>query len=446
MAKPPNNEWLRQGASGPVPLGTPTHAGQSWREAHTMTREELFRIVDASTRCWREKKPVFRLVNTLRTQSCLAIFDERVPLDLQWMSDFMDPESPLCEPFMAMCAISAGTDNTIALNAALCFSILQSLQKSDTPPWYTLSEGLAHSLLATRLVGVYPGDVRLPFPGFFVELPPGMLTLINNITGHHEVRALSVAEGSPQSDDKALPVMAQETIDETSAALGVGSVPRDCLDQIGYGRRLLITAYCEPNENSVSPEDDNILYFSLPLDDETRTLEDLLERDHNLVGHDWRDAKVGGALAGVPRTNLELRNLLRGFVVNFLLYLASPKADVTHRNAARLSALRKGKRTHRVREQIARLTAEPLWEVGTHVRVDPRVRDALKDAWTTKGRAAAVNVLVQGYWRRQWTGKKSPENPKGTAWHMVQIPPLVRNYDPTKKVLAHEYEVEGNKR
>lgn len=397
------------------------------RRVPTATPQQLKALYQASMRAWQEKRPVFRIIAAMRTNACLALWHERVPTNLHWVSDFLDPDGPLAEPFLEMCSYSAGLrDSSMALNAALAYGTMQCLQVSDVPPWFALSDALAHTLMATHLRGVYPRDVRTPFPGFYIELPPGMLTLRNHYTDEHEVRAICVCEGNPQplsARNAAIPMLV------------------DIAAQVGYGRRLLIVAFCEPNHNSVSPEDDNILFFSLPLDDDTQTVEALLIRDYDLVGTHEHDDQIGGSLAGMPRTNIDLRNLLRGFVINFLLYLGSPHADREHAHAARISALRKEKRTRRVRDQIARLSAEPLWVVGSRLKIDPRITAAVRDAGTAQGRAVALNVLVRGYWRRQWTGKKTPENPKGSDWHMVHIPPTVRNYDPATKVRAHEYQV-----
>jgi hypothetical protein len=133
--------------------------------------------------------------------------------------------------------------------------------------------------------------------------------------------------------------------------------------------------------------------------------------------------------------------VLGSFVVIFVLYGGIPYADGVQVHAERLKTLRKGKRTHLVKEQIARLQNDPVWVVGSRLKIDPRIRDAVRDAGTAKGRTVALNVLVRGYWRRQWTGKKTPENPKGQSWYMVHIEPVIRNYDPAKKVRAHEYEM-----
>jgi len=387
--------------------------------------KELERLADATWRAWKRGEPVFRQVAAIRHKATMLMFEGKVCTNLQWISDFFNVDSPLFEFFGRVNHWSAGEDNTVTLNAAMTFGTMQAHKISDEPAWFELKEDLAYSLLGTRLTGVRPSDVRLPLPGFYIELPPGLMTLHNNLTGRHEVRCVCVCEGFPHKYDK-------EPFLPTA-------------DDVGYGRRLLIIAYCEPNENSVTPEDDNILYFSLPLFDETKTIEELIEYDHAVTGDDWRDDKVGGSFAGVDRTNLQLRNLLRSFVVNFLLYLSAPESDVTHKHANRIRQLRKGKKTRRVREQIKRLQDKPFWVVGSRVVVDPAVKAAVQHAGTKRGPQKAVNVLVMGHWRKQWFGPKTEEHPKGADWYLKEIKPYVRNKVEGQPIFAHEYKVKGQK-
>ena len=417
MTKPPlDKEWLRQGASGPVPMGEPTVAGRTCREVPRVSKKRMKQMLEAANRRWKAGEPIFRIMTTIRVTACTETYEGRVATDLSWISDFYDPESVLHGPFQLINMFQHLTDSA-TLNAALTYMMMKSVEMSDTPSWYAVGDGLARSLLGTQLKGVYPGDVKLPMPAFFVELPPGLLTLLNNQTGDHEVRALGVAEGCPQHNPRVSPTDGP------------------------YGRRLLVMAFCEPNENSIAPEDDNILYFSLPLYDDTKPLEELLATDRELSGPDWRDEMIGGTLAGAGRTNLELRNLIRGFVVNLLLYLATPNADVLHANEGQLKRLRKKKRTKGVRRQIKKVQERPDWVVGSRVVIKPGVRKALERAGTSKGRQAAYNVLVRGYWRRQWRGKKTEEKPKGQSWYWRWIEPTVRNRDASGGVLGHEYEV-----
>jgi hypothetical protein len=428
---PPNNEWLRQGSTGPVPLGTSGLAGVRTRNLPPKRPEELVKMARATWELWKRGGEVHRAVAALRSATTVAMYDHKVPTDLQWISDFFNEASPLFEPFVNINIGSMGPGNHVTLNAALAYSILKCLEVSDTPSWFEIKDDFAHALLATKLKGVKAGDVKLPLPGFYIELPPGLMTLLNNLTGEHVVRAISVCEG----------VTSPDAIQE--GALTYFEFP----EKVAYGRRLLIMVYCDPNENSDNPEDDNLLYFSLPLYDDEMTIEDMLEHDREVAGSDWRDEKVGGTFAGVPRTNLQIRNVLQSFVVNFLIYLSSPEADVTHKHADRIRQLRKGKKrkSTRARQAVERLKAQPSWVVGSRVVVDPDVRESVRHAGTSRGPQKAVNVQVMGFWRRQWRGKKTPEKPKGQEWYWKWIKPFVRNKVEGQPVLGHEYKVKGDR-
>lgn len=379
---------------------------------------EFKRLNSAIFARWTRGESVYRLMNALRTQAFLRVFDERVPDvdELSWIGDFLDPRFVLYDNFKMLNVLSQGMDSSTMLNAALAFSVSRALAKSDTPAWFELREDLAYSLFGTQLTGVRPGDVKMPFPGFYISIPAGFLTLYNEHTGEHEVRAVAVSEGYTHE--------------------------KDYHPAYNCGRRLLLVMHCEPNEHSVDPEDDHIFYFSVPLFDETKSVEEMVASDEEVLieaGLGGAGRKPLGTIMGAVYDNNSIRRLLRSFVINFLLYINAPAADIEHANEGRIRKLRKGKKTRRVKAQIERLEKEPVWVVGSRVVVSPEVKAAVREIGVRGPRKAVANVLVRGHWRRQWKGRKTPESPKGTSWYFCWIEPTVRNYDPTKKVKAHEY-------
>lgn len=416
---PPNNEWVRQGASGPVPLLKTKPSGFTYRTAERPSRPEMARWLLYADRQWRKGHDVGRLMATIRSWGCLGAFDGKVFTDLSWMSDFFDPESPLYEPFRETCAttnLMPGTNEE--LNAALAFAVMQTLQDSDTPSFFRLSEGLTWKLLSTELKGVYPDDIRLPMQGFYVEVPKGVMYLLNNLTGWHPLQSLCIVEGNPVKNPRV-------------------SVNVDL--EYGYGRRLLILAHCAANENSSDPGDDNVMYFSLPLFDSERSIEDMMKQDFQVVqerGGDWRDEKVGGTFMGHKKTNLELRNLLRQFVINVLLYMNSPNADIQHVHQDRIRALQRQKKGRKKNaKQIQKLKSEKVWLVGTKVQFDPRIRQLAEGGKKGGGQKLRYKSLVRGHWRRQAYG------PKWSLRKLRWIEPHVRGGDLPGQVLGHEYEV-----
>jgi hypothetical protein len=369
----------------------------------------------------------------LRVLAVAKFHGNRVATDLRWLTDFMDDSDELFEAFrdalqITFEAVLSGViapdgtpSSNIFLQAALNFTAMKALEMSDRPCWYTMSEGLVYGLLGTQLREVYPDDVRMPFPGFFVEIPSGVMTIKNDSTGEHEVRALSVCEGTPTFKD--IP----ETYKE--------------------GRRLLVVAYCEPNERSTDAGDDNILYMNIPLYDDSRSIETLIAEDREIAvpGGEWFDGEDGGKFVGQQKTFGEIRQLIRSFVINFLLYLRSPEADVQHANASRITSLRKEKKgAKKHRGQIERLQKEPSWIVGSKIVLNPELRSVVRESLSRrKGKSLTFKVLVSGFWRRQWYGKKSPEHPKGTEQRLKFIEPFVRGGNLPGAVMGHEYEVKG---
>lgn len=405
---------------------------EAYRKLPPKSPNELLRMSRVSWDIWKRGDPVHRPLAAVRTATTVAMFGHKVPTNLRWISDFFNEDSWLFEPFLMLNAgsmMAAGPENHATLNAALCFTILKCLETSDTPSWFEIKDDLAHALLATKLKGVKAGDVKLPLPGFYLELPPGVMTLRNDTTGEHTVRSISVCEGATTPED------------EADRDLTYFEYPSG----VAYGRRLLIMVYCEPNENSQTPEDDHLLYFSLPLHDENRTVEEMLEHDQRVSGPNPDNDKIGGTIAGVPRTHAQLRDVLRSFVVNFLIYLSSPEADVEHKNAERIRQLRKGKgkKSARKRAIVERLQAEPFWVVGSSVVIAPGVRESVRCAGTPRGAQRAVNVQVMGFWRRQWHGKKTAEKPRGQEWSWKWIRPYVRNRVEGAPVLGHEYKLKN---
>lgn len=401
---------------------------------HRQYKASLADVVSAQSgaeNAWRRKDPVFRWVEKYRTMFWMVLFQRTVLTELQWTNDFMVVE-PLERYMSELQALTQSDD--IMIPIVTSFVTMKTLERSDTPAWFSLSEDLVYSLLATQLTGVQSDDIKLPLPGFYLEIPPGIMYLENPTTGSHEVRTLAVAEGYLESEAE---------LKTRSIAEGYG-VDIPGAPNGFQGRRLLIYATCEPNENSKSVYDDHVFYLSLPLAcDKGLSVDDMIKQE-DAVLHTINLPKgdeLGGHILGVPHTSEEMIRLVRSFVTNFLIYFASPKADVEHKHESHMRKLRKKKRTQKVRAQLDRLQKEPYWVVGSKVVVNAGVRQALQKSGAKGTRKAAYNVLVRGHWRRQWRGKKTPESPKGADWHWVWIEPTVRNFDAAKQIKAHEYQV-----
>lgn len=141
--------------------------------------------------------------------------------------------------------------------------------------------------------------------------------------------------------------------------------------------------------------------------------------------------KVGDSEA----TFVNLRKAVLRYVMNVLLYMASPQASVTHVHADALAKYKANPPKRKVDiERQRELERERTFVVGTSVSVDPILRDAVLSGDTS--RPITYRTLVRGHWRRQ---------AHGFAWsqhRLIWIAPHVRGKDIADVVTAgHTYKV-----
>lgn len=408
----------------------------------TVTRiapdEQTFaRVMNAAMRKWKSGESVHREMTWIRFMSGALACQGLIP-EIDWFSECFESDHPAYEGFMRVWGQLAGGPESILprvldtseggswLNASLHFTALKALYVAATPSWFSLSEALALRLLTTEIKGVYPDDVRLPFGAFYIELPPGLLWWDNAQTGRHEVRAISVAEGfAPE-------------------VTGISDTEKN------PGRRLLVMCYCEPNEQSVDPADDNLAYFTIPLFDSERKLTELFESDRAVVEANStelmlrEDKSVNGSFGGMELSNMQLRDLVRQFVINVLLYLSSPNADVIHAGEGKIKVLKskkdKNKKARLTRKgRIAKIREERNWLVGSRVTIDHGLKRAVAEGLTGKGGKLRFKSLVRGHWRNQAHG------PKRALRKMIWIVPHIRGGELDGPLMGHSYDVKGKK-
>lgn len=379
--------------------------GNVWRKVVFLSEEECRRRIAKASELWQRGESVVRKMMELRTWTAIDLYDERVFTDLQWWTDFRVEDTPLRKPFlhyMNRASLETGTDEN--LQATMMFSTFKCLESSDTPNWFRLSDGLSWKLATTELRGIRPSDVKLPFPGFYVEVPDGLFQIFCNTTGMHTVRALGVSEGWAPAIDRV------------------------------EGRRLLIHVYCDPNENSTDVGDDFVMWIEVPLFDESRTVDQMVLEDESDEPAAYKyDGRHGGTFAGNVVTNAKLRELVRKFVMNILLYMNSDKADVRHVHRDKVRALKKSKGRKKNKERRGKLEKENTWIVGTNVIFDPRVKNLAESG--REGQSLRFKSLVRGHWRQQAHGEGRKLR------RLLWIEPHVRGGDLPGKVLGHNYSI-----
>lgn len=124
-----------------------------------------------------EDTSYFRLYALVREKYLLRQVDNVVVTNLPWFVYFMDKDFPLYEKFRSFVDEENAGGTKMSRRAHEFFAIMKTLQVSDSSPWFVVHPNLMTSLLFTRLRGVMPCDVNLPFPGFYVEIPPGFICI-----------------------------------------------------------------------------------------------------------------------------------------------------------------------------------------------------------------------------------------------------------------------------
>jgi hypothetical protein len=406
------------------------------REIQRVDDTELAKTVNECDTAWRKGEWYNRKLMQIRYAAILGYHGWKVPTDMGWFHEvYHDPRTRdgATKHFHAILdAPEFGGSPDI--HAALTWIVFQTLRFSDSPSWYNVLDDLMYVLLTTELGGVYPEDVRMPFPGFFIEIPPGFIEANNAMTGLHTIRSISVCEGN-------------HTVEHEDGSLLPGS-----------GRRLLITLWGEARQDSHSCADDHIYYLTLPLYDDGRSIKRLVEQDRmDLWQYDattaerWKN-RTFGRILGQKTTFTEANEVIRQFVVNFLLYITHHPGDVVHANQERVAQLRgpvrkirgKAKRpklSQSKRSLIQKLLAEPSWTVGSRINLDTRFKHAVrKHGVARKGRKLLLKTKVCGHWKRQVCGKRLP-NGDFSDRKLIFVEPYVKPGQSDNPVFGHDYHV-----
>jgi hypothetical protein len=257
------------------------------------------------------------------------------------------------------------------------------------PNVFQVQSSLVEKLLATDISNVSADDVRPPFPGFYVSMPPGSLAIWNHKTGHHQASLIGVAEGYPQ------PL-------ETSDLRGGNQ------RMFAGGRTLFAVFFGEPNERSQGVSDDNITNIALPLNSEHRNLGEVFDEFSGVVN----DQPDFLRFMGKSYSAVEGLKLLDQFIANFCLYLSSPNPDIEPVRggqkswSAEVELIESRRTTPRLRE-LKEPPLAALWDVGRN---------------TTKlQRKLPSDIVVRGHWKRQAHG------PGRTLRKVIWIEPFIRN-------------------
>ena len=346
----------------------------------------------------------------------------RVPVGLRWPTDITDGEAGL-EPIAEVFAggnirhlMWAGGDPRMAQVGILdeltgVWLCLRSVELSDTPCWYRPSEDLCYLLSATTLSGVYAEDIQLPYQAFWLEIPKGLLRTQTR-RGWHDVRCIGVSTGT------------LETRSHTDMLERQGEYVGKDLSSV-RGKRLVMVLIQEPLPTDTGLDDISFDSSSFPLTD-GEALDVLLQKEHDLLrptdGGQFR-AEVFGKEVNFEEMRLVLFNLVMGFV----LYLRERNAQVTA-----VPPVKKAKgKDRRGLAEMKRFISARTWLVGTRIRLNPIIRQAVREGGGSISHHH--KTVVPGHSQRYRLGPR-------TDWHYEfrRKEPYVRGGD--GPILGHSYE------
>lgn len=219
-----------------------------------LTIEDANKAIAKITSDWKAGRPVFRDSARFREQTVSAL---KIP-EVDWFSELIH------DPVIHQQLRDGHNDGRpIQPQSAFIVWLAQKLRSvSSTSSWFRVSEGLAYKLLATDLKGAVVGDLKLPLPAFYIEIPAGMFWLLDAQSGWHEVRMLGAVHGK----------ITEKTIARAKAA------GDHTADDLLIGERLVVEAYGEPNPTSLSAFDDTWIFKSYNIDHKELDIHESLER------------------------------------------------------------------------------------------------------------------------------------------------------------------------
>lgn len=382
-------------------------------------KAEFQKLTDRLRERWVKGKPIVRELNEIRIYSCLSVFNGCVFEDMPTGSCLLqDKVNPISRKFQAV--YSAQSEPNAILNATFAFLTNEVLLQSDTPNYFRVSSGLMAALMSTELRGVFPEDIQMPFPGFYLEIPKGFFCWKDPSTGYHPIELIGLADMHKGVETK-----------REKCSFDGGPIKEGWA--LGY--RLLMVLHGSANENSKHPADDGCGFFSIPLHTPGTDIDAMADEDEELGSSAvWADLQCG-KIGDHKVDGRQLRRALRHFVLNFLLYLVACPEDVRHKNEdaiAKLKEARKSKGKNFGKGRLHKLESDRTYIVGSAVHVD---RDQAEYG-RSGGVYAAVKFrsVVRGHWRRQ------PYGPKRAKRKMIWIKPHSRGGD-AEKVFGHNYVV-----
>jgi len=363
---------------------------------------------------FEEGTPFYREAARFREIAGVALYSNEGPQpEAGWFTEVA------AEPWFEKRASLQPDDPDVTHSAIMTWVSSQLRRVSYTSNWFVPSDPLIYQLLATDLRGVLVGDLTLPFPSFYVELPRGVFYLDGKGTGWHAIRYILVTSG--------------ETTEKTAKAHERLGIPAPLL-----GKRLLVEMYGETNDRSKNPFDDVWAFHSYRLGDPMADLDQAI--GDSLDDPEMERSHLRGQIGERRLDGIEVRREVLRFLLNFCIYLGTPEARVENETAAEIERLTKGKKLRNLRKNVqdkVRVLAskEQVLRVGSNVTVESEIRDYALSRIPGEGQKLSYRTVVRGHWRNQAHG------PQLSLRSQKWIAPHVRGTSLPDPTVGHQYKV-----
>lgn len=281
----------------------------------------------------------------------------------------------------------------------------QLYHSADEPVYIRPTLGLAYRLMLTETKKVRGVDLKFPFPGFHVLVPPKLIYMHHEASGEHEVTHLSVAESVVTA--------------EIAEKLG--------LPPAGYPlRSLVVVVRAKNGDRSNNDFDFMHTIVNAPLTDEPPQNK----------ADDYGSMRIGASVLGT----VAFTDFVISYVTNLLLYISSG-GELVLASQGEIDRLEKKIRSSKKprKTDLARLRkakASSIYTVGTTIGIDPELERAVRTGQSTGPNwSLTYKTLVRGHWRNQ------PWGPGREFRRMVWIEPHTRGPGFADQVVSHTYNV-----
>lgn len=324
---------------------------------------------------------------------------------MSWLTDCFDSNHPSYKVAHGIAGFD-GDDYDLSYSLAhMIFEQNRIAEDSASPTWFSVSSGLALRLMTTELDGITALSLKLPFRGFYVELPPNVVS--HELDGiDRDLRSVFVTDGT--------------TID---GRIYGGEVA---------GRRLVVTCnHCWTVGDFFACRD---LWADVLLHDDSKCVSEAMGVSE-YIDH------VPGTIFGVRAGADAMCRAIQRLAVNLILYLQLPTADVQLENLEEIERLRSAKipsspslrKAHK--ERLRRAESARVWNVGSKIVVDKRLREAVAAGNVLANGCIRAPSLVRGHWRNQAHG------PGHSLRRLTWIEPHVRGVDIGTVLGGNDYDV-----